>query len=125
MLAPSGRRWPAAGSRVLHPGADPAIIARVATRLGIPPELLGFDPNTTTVEWTGVGETREVNGVWRRDFSSVVAGTVLGLGVDALDIDRLAALLPTGPGPAASTTSGSAQLTWQPRSRPSIRLLQT
>jgi hypothetical protein len=33
---------------------DIAIIARVTSRLGIPPVLLGFDSNTANAEWVGV-----------------------------------------------------------------------
>lgn len=55
------------------------------------------------MEGATTGEIQEVDEVLRRDFSWVMIGTVLGLGTDALDIDRLDALLPTGP--AASTTA--------------------
>lgn len=74
---------------------DIVTIARVASRLGIAPVLLGFTPGTVSVEWTGADEIREVDWVRRRDFSWIVAGIVLG-GVDALDVDRLDALLPAG-----------------------------
>lgn len=55
------------------------------------------------MEGATTGEIQEVDEVLRRDFSWVMIGTVRGLGTDALDIDRLDALLPTGP--AASTTA--------------------
>lgn len=65
-------------------------------RLGVPPALLGFDPGTVSVESSGADENRAVDWVRRRDFSRVVAGIVLGMGADALDGDRLDALLPLG-----------------------------
>jgi transcriptional regulator with XRE-family HTH domain len=89
---------------------DISIIARVASRLGIPPVLLGFDPGTVSVEWPDVGETRAVDWVRRRDFSWIVAGIILGVGVDALDAERLDALLPTGRAAAATTRIGLADV---------------
>ncbi len=76
---------------------DIATIACIATRLAIPPELLGFDPNAATVEKAQTAEIEEVDWVRRRDFSWATAGTILGLSVNGLDIDRLAALLPPDP----------------------------
>lgn len=77
---------------------DIVTVARVACRLGIPPGLLGFDPNAVSVERSTAGKSREeVDWVRRRDFSWVAAGALLGLGVSGLDIDRLAALLPGEP----------------------------
>lgn len=89
---------------------DISIIARVASRLGIPPGLLGFDPGTVSVEWPDVGETRAVDWVRRRDFSWIVAGIILGVGVDALDAERLDALLPTGRAASATTRIGLADV---------------
>ncbi len=89
---------------------DVAIIARVASRLGIPPALLGFGAGAASVEGAGAAELREVDWVRRRDFSWVVAGLVLGLGVDALDIDRLNALLPTGAAASAPARIGAADV---------------
>jgi transcriptional regulator with XRE-family HTH domain len=88
---------------------DIVIIARVASRLGIPPVLLGFTLGTVSVEWTGAGEIREVDWVRRRDFSWIVAGIVLG-GVDALDADRLDALLPAGPTASRAARIGAADV---------------
>ena len=56
---------------------DISIIARVASRLGIPPVLLGFDPGTVNVEWPDVGETRAVDWVRRRDFRGSWPGSFL------------------------------------------------
>ena len=39
-----GRRWL----------RDIALIGRVTSRLGIPPVLLGFDPNAANAKWSGV-----------------------------------------------------------------------
>ncbi len=93
-----------------RPLRDIAIIARVATRLGIPAVLLGFGTGAATVETTAIGELREVDWVKRRDFSGVVAGIVLGLGVDTLDLDRLAALLPTDPDASPVARVGTADV---------------
>lgn len=50
-----------------------------------------------TVEKAEASEIdQEVDWVQRRDFSCVAAGTILGLGIRGLELDRLAALLPTG-----------------------------
>lgn len=80
-----------------HQLRDIETIARIAVRLGIPPALLGFDPNAVTVEKADAVEVdQEVDWVHRRDFSCVAAGALLGLGIQGLDLDRLAALRPTG-----------------------------
>src|SRR5262249_35919927 len=89
---------------------DISIIARVTSRLAIPPALLGFDPGTVSVEWPDVDEARAVDWVRRRDFSWIVAGIVLGVGVDALDIDRLDVLLPTGRAAPAVARIGLADV---------------
>ena len=89
---------------------DITIIARVASRLGIPPALLGFDTGAATVETTGTGDRREVDWVKRRDFPQLVAAIALGVGVDALDLDRLAALLPAGPAALTTTQVGAADV---------------
>jgi len=84
---------------------DIALVARVASQLGISPQLLGFDPNAVTVERASTSKTREVDGVLRRDFSWAAAGTLLELSVDTLDLDRLAALLPASPATTTTTTA--------------------
>lgn len=89
---------------------DIAIIARIASRLGVPPALLGFDPGAVSVEGAGADEIRAVDWVRRRDFSRAVAGIVLGMGADALDGDRLDALLPSGPATSTTTRIGSADV---------------
>ncbi|MDQ2883872.1 MAG: helix-turn-helix transcriptional regulator [Actinomycetota bacterium] len=89
---------------------DIAIIARIASQLGVPPALLGFDPGTASVESAGADEIRAVDWVRRRDFTKVVAGIVLGMGADALDGDRLDALLPSGPATSTTARIGSADV---------------
>ena len=44
---------------------DIVTIARIASRLKIPPALLGFNPSTISREWVGAGEIREVDWVRR------------------------------------------------------------
>ncbi|MGI9003154.1 MAG: helix-turn-helix domain-containing protein [Pseudonocardia sp.] len=80
--------------RRTHRLRDIAIVSRIASHLGIPPDLLGFTIGTSTVETTGHSDDQEVDWVFRRDFVTVVSGTTLGLGTAPLDLDRLAALLP-------------------------------
>lgn len=74
---------------------DIETVARIATRLGIPPMLLGFDADPTNVDRTETEDTGEVESVLRRNFSWTAIGLVLGLGATALDVERLARLLPT------------------------------
>ncbi len=70
---------------------DVALVARVATGLRIPPVLLGFGDDGTTVD----DARKVVSWVDRRDFVQHVAGLAVGAtGVAGLDIDRLIALLP-------------------------------
>ncbi|HET9253828.1 MAG TPA: helix-turn-helix domain-containing protein [Pseudonocardiaceae bacterium] len=82
--------------RGIRPLRDVALVAQVATRLGIPATLLGFE---TTVNATGGDEQKLVSWMDRRDFVQHVAALALSVtGMAALDIDRLTALLPhTGP----------------------------
>jgi transcriptional regulator with XRE-family HTH domain len=89
---------------------DIVTIARIASRLGIPLVLLGFSPSSTSLEWVSAGEIREVDWVRRSDFSWLVAGTVLGIGVDALDADRLDALLPAGPTASRTARIGATDV---------------
>lgn len=68
---------------------------RVSTRLEIPAGKLGFHGGITV--GNGEGATgRKVSWMIRRDFVQRVAGMTLGLvgGANALDLDRLRALLP-------------------------------
>ncbi|MGH4008637.1 MAG: helix-turn-helix domain-containing protein [Pseudonocardiaceae bacterium] len=70
---------------------DVALVARVATRLRIPPVLLGFGDHGTSVD----NAQRVVRWMDRRDFVQHVAAAAFGVaGVAGLDIDRLTALLP-------------------------------
>ncbi|MGB8199691.1 MAG: helix-turn-helix domain-containing protein, partial [Pseudonocardiaceae bacterium] len=89
---------------------DIVTIARIASRLKIPPGLLGFSPSTINLEWVGAGEIREVDWVRRSDFSWIVAGTVLGIGVNVLDADQLDALLPAGPTASRTARIGAADV---------------
>jgi transcriptional regulator with XRE-family HTH domain len=78
--------------RGIRPLRDVALVAQVATRLGIPAIQLGFG---TTVNAAGGDEQRLVSWVDRRDFVQQAAALALGItGMAALDIDRLIALLP-------------------------------
>jgi hypothetical protein len=62
------------------------------------------------VEEAAIGEILEVDEVLRRDFSEVVAGTVLSQGDDALDPDRLTTLLPIGPSASTPEWIGAADV---------------
>lgn len=88
---------------------DIETIARTATRLGIPPKLLGFHPNPVTVDNSETGEIDQgVDWVHRRDFSLTATATLLGLGIPELDLAGLSrCCLLTPPDPP----SGSAQPT--------------
>ncbi|MGH3694803.1 MAG: hypothetical protein ACRDRX_12590 [Pseudonocardiaceae bacterium] len=78
--------------RGVRPLRDVALVAQVATRLGIPAILLGFG---TTVGAAGADGRKLVSWVDRRDFVEHVAALALSAtAVAGLDIDRLAALLP-------------------------------
>jgi transcriptional regulator with XRE-family HTH domain len=68
---------------------DVALVAQVATALGIPPVLLGFGKPGTTVGQAR-GDGREwVSWVDRRDFVQQVAALALGVGgMAGLDIDE-------------------------------------
>jgi transcriptional regulator with XRE-family HTH domain len=71
---------------------DVALVARVTTRLWIPPVLLGFG---ATVGDAGGDGQKLVNWMDRRDFVQHIAALTLSVtGVAGLDIDRLTALLP-------------------------------
>jgi transcriptional regulator with XRE-family HTH domain len=79
--------------RGIRPLRDVALVAQVATRLGIPAIQLGFG---TTVNTAGGDEQRLVSWVDRRDFVQYAAALVLSVpGAAALDVDRLIALLPS------------------------------
>ncbi len=77
-----------------HRLRDIAIVARVASQFGIPPELLGFTPGAATVGVTGKSDVREVDLMRRREFVGIVTGITMGLDGAPLDLDRLVALLP-------------------------------
>lgn len=81
--------------RSLRRLSNVALVAHVATKLCIPPTLLGFgDPGTTVSPARGQAR-KLVSWVHRRDFVQQVATLALGAtGIAALDIDRLTALLP-------------------------------
>lgn len=71
---------------------DVRIVARIATVLGIPAELLGFPANGVTLSRAEKTGRKGENWMDRRDFTQYVAG--LALGAAGLDVDRLLALLP-------------------------------
>ncbi len=78
--------------RGVRPLRDVAVVAQVATRLGIPAILLGFG---ATVGTAGADGRKLVSWVDRRDFVEHVAALALSAtAVAGLDIDRLTALLP-------------------------------
>lgn len=87
---------------------DIVVVARISSRLGIPPELLGFISAAASVGTTETGDT-EVNWVKRRDFPQLVAAIVLGVS-GALDLERLAALLPTDPAESTARRIGTADV---------------
>ncbi|MGH3929378.1 MAG: helix-turn-helix domain-containing protein, partial [Pseudonocardiaceae bacterium] len=71
------------------------IVARIATVLGIPAELLGFRGGGATLSRAGATGRKGESWMDRRDFTQHVAGLALGAaGVAGLDIERLVALLP-------------------------------
>jgi transcriptional regulator with XRE-family HTH domain len=93
-----------------RPLRDITVVARVASQLGIPPRLLGFSAGSASVE-ASTAASREVDWVRRRDFTWTVAGVVLGVGLEVLDVDRLEALLPTPPAARATAQIGAADVT--------------
>lgn len=96
--------------RRTHRLRDIAIIARVASRLGIPAGLLGFTAGAATVGTVGHSDDQEVDWMRRRDFVAAVTGVTLGLGMAALDVDRLTALLPATAGTRLSGRIGVADV---------------
>ncbi|MGH3941021.1 MAG: helix-turn-helix domain-containing protein [Pseudonocardiaceae bacterium] len=71
------------------------VVARVATVLGIPAELLGFLGSGVTLGRAGATGRKGESWVDRRDFGGHIAGLVLGIaGAAGLDTGRLMALLP-------------------------------
>ncbi|MGH3796650.1 MAG: helix-turn-helix domain-containing protein [Pseudonocardiaceae bacterium] len=80
--------------RGVHRLRDVEIVARVCSRLGVPPMMLGFPDRRTTVHGGTLGR-KGVSWVERRDFVQHVAGLALGIaGAAGVDVDRLFALLP-------------------------------
>ncbi len=78
--------------RGVRPLRDVAVVAQVATRLGIPAILLGFG---ATVGAAGADGRKLVSWVDRRDFVQYVGTLALSAtGVAGLDVDRLITLLP-------------------------------
>ncbi|MGH3913805.1 MAG: helix-turn-helix domain-containing protein [Pseudonocardiaceae bacterium] len=74
---------------------DVRLVARIATVLGIPAELLGFTGRGVTLGRTRATGRKGENWMDRRDFTQHVAGLALGVaGAAGLDIGRLMALLP-------------------------------
>ncbi|MGQ0779473.1 MAG: hypothetical protein ACT4NY_34490 [Pseudonocardiales bacterium] len=74
---------------------DVRIVARIATVLGIPAELLGFRGSGATLSRARATERKGENWMDRRDFTQHIAGLALGAAaVAGLDINRLLALLP-------------------------------
>ncbi|UGT64507.1 helix-turn-helix domain-containing protein [Nocardia asteroides] len=80
------------------------VVARVASRLGIPPQLLGFPRHA------GAGlTTREVNWVDRRDFLLLVTAATLGSNLHP-ELTRLGNLLPSHSSPIVRTRLGPADI---------------
>ncbi|MGH3797697.1 MAG: helix-turn-helix domain-containing protein [Pseudonocardiaceae bacterium] len=93
--------------RGIRPLRDVRAVARIATRLTIPPGKLGFSGVTV-----GGGTHTGRKGRWmdRRDFVQHVAGLALGLGAAGVDVDRLLALLPHAE-PTGTRRVGAADVT--------------
>lgn len=72
---------------------DVRIVARIATILGIPGELLGFAGSGVTLGRAGATGRKGEDWMLRRDFTQHVAGLALA-SVAGLDVSRLLALLP-------------------------------
>jgi transcriptional regulator with XRE-family HTH domain len=90
--------------RGAHRLRDVAVIARIASALGIPGLRLGFrPPHTSTMN------EQEVRWLDRRDFFATVAAITLGVGVHP-DLERLEALLPSPTRPALPRQIGLADV---------------
>jgi len=94
-----------------HRLRDIAIVARVVSQFGIPPELLGFTPGAATVGATGSSDGQEVDMMRRREFVGIVTGITMGLDGVPLDLDRLAALLPVSADVELPKRVGAADVT--------------
>jgi len=93
-----------------HRLRDIAIVARVASQFGIPPELLGFVAGAATVGAAGSSDSQEVDLMLRREFFAVVTGITMGLDSVPLDLDRLAGLLPANAATELPRRIGSADV---------------
>lgn len=78
--------------RGAHRLRDIQAVARIATRLVIPPARLGFPDIGTNVVGGVANRQKVVSWVDRRDFGQYVAASILSAA--GLDVDRLIALLP-------------------------------
>lgn len=92
-----------AGERGDEPQRDIVAVDRVAPELALPQTLFGCGSGPATVELTGVSDARKVDEMLRRNFSGAAAAIALGAGIDALDIERLAALVDPNPTPSMAT----------------------
>lgn len=93
-----------------QPQRDIVVVDRVSSRLDIPQLLLGFGSGAVTVESTGVSDARKVDEMLRRNFSGAIAAITLGMGIDALDVERLAALVDPSSGASTVTKIGAADV---------------
>jgi len=93
-----------------QPQRDIVVVDRLAPGFGIPRVLFGFGSGAVTVESTRVSDARKVDKMLRRDFSGTIAAITFGMGVDALDVERLAALVDPRPAASATTRIGAADV---------------
>lgn len=80
------------------------VVARVASRLGIPPHLLGFPGHAE-----GSLATREVSWVDRRDFLTLATAATLGSNLHP-ELTRLSGALPGHSSPSVRTHFGHADI---------------
>lgn len=73
---------------------DVAVVARLASILDTPAQLLGFDARGGTTLESGPDD-QVVDWLRRRDFTTTVTALVLGTGITELACDRLASLIPS------------------------------
>lgn len=87
-----------------HKIRDVAIVARIASALGVPAPLLGFHSSPA-----GSVHGEEVGWVDRRDFFGAVAAITLGAGLHP-ELERIEALLPVRSDPAPPRRIGASDV---------------